>query len=489
LLIRAWDNTRHHLEKRYRRVHFRPFRSDDVRPATGLGVGLEQYDYYEADLADKVIQSNLESLGAILTILMSNSRTVIVCGGGIVGLCVAHYLAREGFAVTVIERNAEGADSCAHGSAGYVSPSHVIPVSAPGMVWQGLKWMLSSRSPFYIKPRLDLELLRWGWLFARSCSVAHLRRAAPLLRDLCLAGRQLFVELAEQTGNAFELRTEGLLNLCKTQEGLEHEADTLARVANDVGIEARMLGAEETAAMEPNVRLDAAGAIYFPIDAHLTPGRLMATLIALLTRQGVKLLWNTKLLGWRTEAGRVSGVSTTAGDLVADEYVLATGSWAAQTVRSLRLRLPMQPGKGYSLTIKGPRFQFKRPLILTERRVAVTPMNDQLRFGGTMELSGHSSSALPERIEQIIAAAQAYFPDFREDDFTNIKPWFGYRPMSPDGLPYIGRFAAFSNLTTACGHAMLGVTLAPITGLLVTETLSGRQPSVNMAMLNPDRFV
>jgi D-amino-acid dehydrogenase len=419
---------------------------------------------------------------------MSNARTVIVSGGGIVGLCSAYYLSREGFAVTLIERNPEEADSCAHGSAGYVSPSHVVPVSAPGMVWQGLKWMLSSRSPFYIKPRLDLELIRWGWLFARSCSATHLRRAAPVLRDLCLAGRELFVDLAAETGNAFELRTEGLLNLCKTEKGLEHEAHTLGRVANEVGIEARILDARETIAMEPNVRLDVAGSIYFPIDAHLTPRKLMAMLVARLTRQGVKLLWKTKLLGWRAEAGRVIGISTSAGDLVADEYVLATGSWAAETVRGLGLRLPMEAGKGYSLTIKEPRFQFKRPMILTERRVAVTPMGKELRFGGTMELSGHSEAFLPERIEQIIAAARTYFPDFRADDFAGIKPWFGYRPMSPDGLPYIGRFARFSNLTAACGHAMLGVTLAPITGLLVAETLTGRRPRVEMALLNPDRF-
>src|SRR5262249_7389345 len=159
----------------------------------------------------------------------------------------------------------------------------------------------------------------------------------------------------------------------------------------------RILSTRETIAMEPNVRHDVAGSIYFPIDAHLTPRKLMATLIALLTRQGVRLLWNTKLLGWQVEAGRVSKGSTSAGGLVADEYVLATGSWAAQTVRDLGLHLPMQPGKGYSLTIERPRFQFKRPMILTERRVAVTPMGEQLRFGGTMELSGHSVYVLPER--------------------------------------------------------------------------------------------
>ena len=417
-----------------------------------------------------------------------SSQNVIVCGGGIVGLCTAYYLAREGFAVTVIERTPQGADSCAPGSAGYVSPSHVVPVSAPGMVWQGLTWMLSSRSPFYIKPRLDPELIRWAWLFARSCRVSHLQRAAPLLRDLCLAGRALFLELAEKTGNPFGLSTEGMLNLCKTEKGLEEEAQSLGRVAKEVGIEARVLNARETAAMEPGAHLDVAGSVYFPIDAHLAPRKFMTTLIALLAEQGVRFHWETGILGWRVDAGRVTSISTNFGDLEANEYILATGSWAAETVRGLPITLPMQPGKGYSLTIQKPRFHFTKPMILVERRVAMTPMGDQLRFGGTMELSGHSNSILPERIEQIIDAAQTYLPEFRPDDFAGTKPWFGYRPMSPDGLPYVGRFARLSNLTAACGHAMLGVTLAPITGLLVTETLAGRRPSMDITLLNPDRF-
>ncbi len=419
---------------------------------------------------------------------MSDSRSVIVCGAGIVGLCTAHYLAREGFAVTVIERNAEGADSCALGSAGYVSPSHVAPISAPGMVWQGLKWMASSRSPFYIKPRLDPELLRWGWLFARSCTAEHTRRAAPVLRDLCLAARKLFLELAETTGNAFELRTEGLLNLYKTPEALEDEMAGLGRLANELGVEARVLDARQTAEMEPGVRLDVTGSIYFPIDAHLTPGKLIPALIALLKQERVTFHWNTSVHGWRSEAGRITAVSTGKGEFVADEYVLATGSWAPATLRSLGLRLPMQPGKGYSLTIEQPRFRFSKPLILAERRVAVTPMGDRLRFGGTMEISGHTANVRPERIEQIITAAQDYFPDFRAADFAGIEPWFGYRPVSPDGLPYIGRFTRPANLIAACGHAMLGVTLAPVTGLLVAEILTGRKPSVDMTLLNPDRF-
>ena len=390
--------------------------------------------------------------------------------------------------MTLVERNAESVDSCAHGSAGYISPSHVIPLAAPGMVRKGLKWMLNSRSPFYIKPRLDGELMRWGWLFARACTAAHTRRAAPILRDLCLGGRKLFVELSEITGNAFELKTEGLLNLCRTQEGLDHEAHGLARIAQELGIEARVLDASQTAKLEPGTRLDVAGSVYFPIDAHITPRKFVPALVALLKEMGVKFQWNTTVFGWRSSGDRIAAVQTTNGDLIADEFVLTGGSWSSAMTAGLGVRLPMQAGKGYSLTLDRPRFQLAKSLILTERRVAVTPMGTSLRFGGTMEISGHSDTVRPERVQQIISAAQLYFPDFQARDFAGIKPWFGYRPVSPDGLPYIGRMGKYSNLTTACGHAMLGVTMAPVSGLLVSELLTDRKPSVDLSLLNPNRY-
>jgi D-amino-acid dehydrogenase len=420
---------------------------------------------------------------------MRTAKSVIVCGGGIVGLCTAYYLAREGLRVTIVERQGEEAhDHCALGSSGYVSPSHVIPLAQPGMVWKGLKWMLNSRSPFYIQPRLDLDLMRWGWLFWRASNHQRVARAAPLLRDLCLQSRTLFEELDDLTGQQSEFRRDGLLNLCRTQEGLDHEANGLARIANELGVEARVLDAAQTAALGLGVKLDIAGSVYFPIDAHITPARFSAALTGLLREMGVGFRWDTTVLGWRASGGRIAAAQTTVGDLIGDEFVLTGGSWSAGMLAGLDLRMPLQAGKGYSLTLPSPRYRITKPFILTERRVAVTPMGNTLRFGGTMEIAGHNDRVRTERVEQIMAGVMTYMPEFTPSDFAHLKAWFGYRPVSPDGLPYIGRFGRYANLTAACGHAMLGVTLAPGSGRLVTEVICGQKPSVDLTLLNPDRY-
>lgn len=419
---------------------------------------------------------------------MSAQKHVVVCGGGIVGLCCAYYLARDGHRVTLLERDGADHDTCAGGSAGYVSPSHVIPLAAPGMVALGLKWMLSSRSPFYIKPRLDAELFRWGWHFMRSCNARNVSRGAPVLADLCLRSRELFCEFADATQNEFQLAKHGVMNVCKTQQMLDHEAHGLAKLANENGVEARVLDARETAAIEPGTKLDVIGAVYFPGDAHLTPRRFTATLTRLLREAGVEFRFNTPVTGWRLAGECIAAAVTPTGEVAADEFVLAGGSWSPSMLAGLGVRLPMQAGKGYSLTLERPRLKLRTSIICTEARIAVTPMGDTLRFGGTMEISGLDSPLRLERVQQIKEAAPKYFPEMQPGDFDGVRPWSGLRPVSPDGLPYVGRFARRQNLLAACGHAMLGVTLGPITGQLIAEVVGGRKPCVALDTLHPDRF-
>ena len=415
------------------------------------------------------------------------SKRVVIIGSGVIGLCSAYYAARRGHHVTIIEREPEQRDGCSFGNAGMIVPSHFIPLAAPGMVALGLKWMWNPESPFYIQPRLSRDLLDWGWKFWRAANGAQVQRAAPLLRDLSFASRACFEELAALPGNDFGLVKKGLLMLCKTQHALDDEAKT-AEQARILGIPAEVLDARQTAELDPGVRMDVAGSVYFPKDCHLSPDRFMAGLQTQLQQLGAQVVWETHVTGWALESGRIAAVRTTRGDFAADEFVLACGSWAPVAARGLGLAIPMQAGKGYSLTLSQPRQLPQICAIFTEARVAVTPMNGRLRFGGTMEIAGLNEDINPVRVRGILKSVPHYYPEFTEQDFKGVQPWRGLRPCSPDGLPYLGRTGRFNNLTVATGHAMMGLSLGPITGRLVSEIVSGERPSLEIGLLDPDRY-
>jgi D-amino-acid dehydrogenase len=414
------------------------------------------------------------------------ARRLLIVGAGVVGLSTAVWAARDGLDVTVLDEGPVEGDGCSYGNAGMVVPSHFVPLAAPGMVARGLKWMWDPEKPFYIRPRIDLDLMRWGLRFWRSASTVHVARSAPLLRDLHLASRGIFEAWATEWGDDFGFTPRGLLMLCRTPHGLREET-RVAEQAQAVGIPAEVLTAAETQALEPGLRLDIAGAVRYPLDCHLSPCRLMTALRREAQRAGVALVWNTPVTGWRTSAGRVEAATASGGERVADEYVLSAGVWSTALAHDLGLRLPMQAGKGLSLTLLQPRRLPHHCALLSEAHVAVTPMDGALRVGGTLELAGLDWTVSARRVDSIVRALTEYLPDFSKEDFHDVPVWCGLRPCSPDGLPYLGRFTRYDNLSVATGHAMMGVSLGPITGKLMAEIVSRRPASLDITALSPER--
>lgn len=369
-----------------------------------------------------------------------------------------------------------------------IVPSHFVPLAAPGAVAQGLKWMLDARAPLHIRPRPSLDLAAWLLRFARSANADHVRRAGPLLRDLCFASRALYEELASRTGADFGLVKQGLLVVCATAHAFAEEARTAER-ARELGMPAEVHAGSGACELDPTLRHDLAGVIHYPMDCHLSPGRLMAFLESEVARAGGVFRWQTEVTGWRREGNVVRAVRTGAGDLEADEFVLCGGSWSPPTVRELGVRIPIQAGKGYTLTLPAHPNVPAHCAILAEARVAVTPMNGGVRVGGTMELDGLDRRIDGRRVRAIVDAMSRYYQVFAPADFEGVQPWSGLRPVTPDGLPYVGRTRKFANLTIAAGHAMMGVTLGPVTGQIVAEVLSGNDTlPYDMAQLSPDRF-
>jgi D-amino-acid dehydrogenase len=415
------------------------------------------------------------------------TKRVVIIGGGIVGLCSAYYLRSRGHQVTVVDRDPPQRNGCSFGNAGIVVPSHFVPLAAPGMVAMGLRCMWNPESPFYVKPRLSGRLISWGWKFWRASTPAHVQRASPLLRDLNLASRAAYEDLNADLGNDISFAKNGLLMLCKT-EHVWHEEAKVAEEAQRLGMPAEVLDAKQTVEREPNVRLDIIGSVYYPLDCHLSPMCLMKSLQTRLESLGVEFRWNTSVENWQRENSRIKAVESARDQFEADEFVLAAGVWSDEMARQLGLNMPMQAGKGYSLTLTDPPQLPRQPAILTEARVAVTPMGRSLRFGGTMELAGLDTKINPSRIRGITKSAPQYFPEFTEAHFASIKPWCGLRPCSPDGLPYLGRSDRFNNLTIATGHAMMGISLGPVSGKIVADLIEGQQAPFDLRLVSPSRF-
>jgi D-amino-acid dehydrogenase len=409
----------------------------------------------------------------------------IVIGGGIIGLSSAYYLQQSGWEVTVLDKG-DFSDNCSYGNAGYVCPSHFIPLATPGIVTQGLKWMWNSRSPFYVEPRLNAALISWGMNFMRSATAKHVAESAIPLRDIALLSQQLYEEWTTIPGFDFAYEKKGLLEMFQTEANEEH-SHHVADEAAKLGLEAVMLSKEEVQAMEPQVELNIRGALYFKCDAHLYPQKLMKGLINNLQQKGVQLIPHAEVNGFVRKGEQITAVKTAAQTYDADVVVIATGSWSREIAAMAGLNLPLMPGRGYSVTLEDSPFMFNHPAVLQEGRVAITPMDgNKIRFGGTMEITSTKTAPRYKRVEGILNAVERFVPQFKIPVPSPDKIWYGYRPCSADGLPYIGKIK--SNAIIATGHAMIGLSVGAGTGKLVAEIANGEKPSVDIKPYDPERF-
>jgi D-amino-acid dehydrogenase len=372
------------------------------------------------------------------------------------------------------------------GNAGMIVPSHIIPLAAPGMISKGIRWMFNSKSPFYVKPRLSGDLIKWGLKFYTHANIRHVERSIPVLKEISMLSKSLYQQLAAANHFDFGYKEHGLLMLYQTSE-TEKEEKEAAEISNKVGIQAYVLSPAEVQKLEPDVKVNARGAIYFPGDAHVIPHLLINNLIVYLQKSGVQFS-KSRVIDFDVKGREVLRLSLQHEQHAFDEFIVATGAWSGVFCSKLGLDIPMQSGKGYSFTLDKVPNNIRVPSLLLEGRVAATPMGSSLRFGGTMEIGGTDRSVNMNRVKGIVETIPKYYPELNVALPDRTAVWNGLRPCSPDGLPYIGRSRRFKNLIIATGHSMMGLSLGPATGKLVAELVNGSSLSMDIAKFNPDRF-
>ncbi|HEX8357794.1 MAG TPA: FAD-dependent oxidoreductase [Segetibacter sp.] len=410
----------------------------------------------------------------------------VVIGGGIVGLSSAYYLQKSGWQVTVIDKT-DMLDSCSYGNLGMIVPSHFVPLAAPGMISQGIRWMFNNKSPFYVKPSLNKDLISWGLKFMKSATLKHVDQAASYLLDINLFSKTLYEELSAVPGFDFAMEKKGILMYYKTQK-VEEEEVHLGEKARQMGLDVEALSPKQVQVLEPHIDLDILGAVHYRSDAHLYPNHLIPQMVNHLKKAGVLFKTGSGVDRVVKEGNKIKKVVTSSGEYEADTVVMAAGSWLPELTKMAGVSISLMPGKGYSFTLKQPEKKLNVPAILCEARVAITPMNGLMRYGGTMEIGKVNDKVNMNRVEGIVEGVNKYFPNINLKMPEAKDIWYGFRPCTPDGLPYIGYSKKVPNLLIAGGHAMSGLSLGPATGKIVSELANGQKPSVKIDAFAIGRF-
>lgn len=413
------------------------------------------------------------------------AKQVVIIGGGIIGLCSAYFLAKEGHKVIILDKSNMN-NGTSYVNAGYLTPSHIIPLASPGMVSKGIKYMFDSQSPFYMKPRLDSDFVKWAWYFKKSSTKEKVEKAIPLIKEINIISRELFLDI-KSSGDLgdFHLEQKGLLMLYQTQAEGNHELK-VAEKAKLLGLEVNELDRDGIKKIEPNIAINAIGAVHYKCDGHTTPNEFMKKMMNYLLNKGVCICKNEEVLNIACTKEKINSVQTNLGNYKTDEIVFATGSWTPILAKKLQISLPIQAGKGYKIDVSRPT-NISMPAILMEAKMAVTPMNGFTRFAGTMEFSGINNKIIKKRVEAIASNASKFYKNLKITNEEKADATYGLRPVTPDGLPYIGKSSKFKNLVIATGHAMMGWSLGPVTGKLVSQLISNTKTELDIAMLSPER--
>ncbi|MGB4843652.1 MAG: FAD-dependent oxidoreductase [Ferruginibacter sp.] len=412
--------------------------------------------------------------------------SVVIIGGGVIGLSCAYYLQQSGHEVSVID-NTDMTDGASYGNAGHIVPSHFVPLASPGIVAQGMRWMLNSSSPFYIKPRLDMDLIRWGFNFWRKSGLKTMQENIPHLHQLLMLSRNLFEDIKNELGNNFFMEEKGILIVYKTAESEKHEKE-LARQVETMGMHPQILTAQQVQELESSTTIDVIGGVLYKEDAHAHPGLFTTALKNHLLSKDVKIIAEDAVNNFETSGNQIKAVVTNKEKITADEFILANGAWLPFLSKKLGINILMQAGKGYSITYPNYQPNLLYPAILVDHRVVTTPVGNDLRLAGTMEINTPGSPMMPKRVKAIVDSVKKYYPDLELPYPEQQEAWSGLRPLSPDGLPYIGRHSKYKNLVIAGGHAMLGFSLATGTGILVKEIIQQEKMSMPVSAFNVERF-
>jgi len=416
---------------------------------------------------------------------VTKNQHAIVIGGGVIGCATAYYLTQQGWQVRLLEANEIGR-GCSHGNCGFICPSHVLPLTVPGAVWPVLRRMFRRDSAIYVKPRWDPAL--WGWLarFALGCRRGPMMSRAAARHALLASSMKLYRQLVADESLNLEWEDRGLLLVFKSPHEFAAHGKIAALVRDEFGIVATAYDGEQLCALEPALRPGQAGGWHYPGDAHLRPDRLMAELKAVLKSRGVDIAEGVKATRFDIETGRARALDTTAGPMSTDQFVLAAGAQTPAFAQQLGCPLPIQPGKGYSITMRRSGVVPSIPIILEEYHVAVTPWPSGVRVGSTMEFAGYDSTISRRRIELFKRAAAEYLAE--PPDGPIDEEWSGWRPMTFDDLPCIGHAPAAANVVVAAGHGMIGLATATASGKLAAELVSGAAPHVDPSPYSLRRF-